>query len=384
MKLTVKDLFDIPLLKNFKLVAGEGGLSRPVEQPDILDFEFVQGVQMSRKDIFDKNSMILTSLLFAKDDHNLICEAVRKLYELNVSCMAYKPVLVKELPKEAIDYANAHNFPILEFGGDEFFEDIIFEVNRALEEGDDIEALEKDFNNIMDQELTPKEEFRISKKINPDFKRFMKVVAIKDKTSSEEIFTQVKKLRSSGRISKKAALCKYRDCYLLFLSQDVNEPSRFDALLTDIFIASDMEKDNVHCGVSSIKTSNEYFGKIVREAYWACNVAVLEDVSMKSYADLGIYRLIIPELHSQNLQNYMYEYLLPLGDEKPELFETACKYVLARGDLDATAEEMFCHVNTIRYRLGRLQSLLDPTSNDKEFHENLFMAIRIYLLSQFL
>ena len=65
MKLTVKDLFDIPLLKNFKLVAGEGGLSRPVEQPDILDFEFVQGVQMSRKDIFDKNSIILTSLLFA-------------------------------------------------------------------------------------------------------------------------------------------------------------------------------------------------------------------------------------------------------------------------------------------------------------------------------
>ena len=30
MKLTVRDLFDIPIMKNFRLVAGEKGLNRPV------------------------------------------------------------------------------------------------------------------------------------------------------------------------------------------------------------------------------------------------------------------------------------------------------------------------------------------------------------------
>ena len=100
----------------------------------------------------------------------------------------------------------------------------------------------------------------------------------------------------------------------------------------------------------------------------------------------------------------MSEYLSPLGDIsispknggegdaqtqnnaelKNILLETACTYILARGDLDETASRMFCHKNTIRYRLSKLHDLLDPYCNEKEFHENLSMAIRIYMLSHFL
>ena len=48
MGLTVKDLFDIDIFKDFKLIAGEKGLGRPVKATEILDFEFVQGAGMSR------------------------------------------------------------------------------------------------------------------------------------------------------------------------------------------------------------------------------------------------------------------------------------------------------------------------------------------------
>lgn len=46
--------------------------------------------------------------------------------------------------------------------------------------------------------------------------------------------------------------------------------------------------------------------------------------------------------------------------------------------------KLFCHKNTVRYRLSKLHEILDPYSNDKEFHENLSIAVRIYMLSQFL
>lgn len=59
---------------------------------------------------------------------------------------------------------------------------------------------------------------------------------------------------------------------------------------------------------------------------------------------------------------------------------TAIEYVLAKGDAVKTAERLFCHKNTIRYRIGKLQEKLDPDSNEKEFYQNLAIAVKIYLL----
>ncbi len=386
MKLTVKDLFDIPIFKNFKLLAGAGGLSRPIAKTDILDFEFVQGANMSRDEILDEHSLVLTSLLFAKDDHSLILDALKKMLALNVACMAYKPALVRDLPKEALDFADAHNFPIFQFGGDEFFEDIIFEVNRALTEGDDIFELEKDLSKILDGDLTPKEEFKIAKKINPNFKKYMKVVAIKDSRHSGEndLVALVKKMSSMDKLCKKAALCKFRDQCFIILSQDTVNEDRFKALLADILFALQINQDDICCGASSVHISADGFGKAIREAFWACNVAELENAPMRNYRDIGIYRLIVPEIHSKNVRDYMYEYLAPLWNDKQELLDTACTYILARGDLELTCAKLFCHKNTVRYRLAKLHEILDPGSNDKEFQENLSIAIRIYMLTQFL
>lgn len=386
MKLTVRDLFDIPILKNFKIVAGEGGLDREIVGTDILDFEFVKGIHLSRDQILDKNSLVLTSLLFAKDDPSAITSAIEKMNSLEISCVAYKTVLFSKLPQEALDYANKNDFPILEFGGDEFFEDIIAEIASILKDGEDVEALEHDISLIIDNELSVREENRIAKKINTNFNRYVKVFAVKDsvRKTDESIIQLVLKMHTLERIKRKAALCKYKDGYFIILSQDSNNAERFNALLTDILIAADIDKSMLCCGESTIKPISDGFGKAIREAYWASNIAELEKVQIKDYRDIGIYRLIVPEIHSQNFQSYMSEYLAPLSEDKSHLLETACEYILAKGDLDETSKRMFCHTNTIRYRLSKLHEILDETSNDKEFYENLSMAIRIYMLSQFL
>lgn len=386
MKLTVRDLLDLPIFKNFKLLAGSGGLNRPIVKTDILDFEFVKGASMSREEILDEHSLVLTSFLFAKDDHSLILDAVKRMYSLNVGCVAYKPALVSDIPKEALDFANAHRFPIFQFGGDEFFEDIIFEVGNALKEGDDILELERDLSKILDGDLTSKEEFKIAKQINPNFKKYIKVIAVKDSINGgeENLIALTKKMSSMDKLSKKASLCKFRDECFIILSQDIVDEERFKALLADILFALQINREALCCGASSMHTAADGFGKALREAFWACNVAKLENSPMRNYRDIGIYRLIVPEIHSKNVRDYMYDYLAPLWNDKRELLDTACAYILSHGDLDQTCAKLFCHKNTIRYRLAKLHELLDPGSNDKEFHENLSIAIRIYMLAQFL
>lgn len=381
MGLTVKDLFDIEIFKNFKLIAGKGGLNRPITATEILDFEFVQGAGMDRDKVFEGESIILTSLLFAKDNPALITDALRKLDRLNISCFAYKPVFIHELPQEALDYANDHNFPILEFGGDEFFEDIIMAVNAEIGAGSDMAEIEMKLESILDDELNAKETARFARRLNPDFKRHIRVVAVMDREMNrEEAGHLMKKFSSVEKLSRKAALAKCRSGYFIFLSQETDESRRFDALLSDVLAALEIELKAVKSGFSSIKRTDSEFGKAVREAFWSCMVADLEETGQRCYEDLGIYRFIVPEINSHNMKEYMEEYLRPLIEDEGELLRTAKTYVLTGGLLEETADRLYCHKNTVRYRLDRIQEMLDPNSTEKEFFENLALAIRIHML----
>ncbi len=387
MKLTVKDLFDIPIFKGFTLVAGEKGLSRSVCLTEILDFEFAKDVTVSRNSLFTEKSLVLTNLVFARDDSSRIMTAVKGLYQLNVSCMAYKTTLFSGLSQEVLDFADEKGFPILQFGGDEFFEDIILAVASRLNEGNDILSLEADMFSVIEEGSSVHEETRIRKKLNPDFRKYIRVAAVRSPVlcNEDKMADLIRKTASLGKINRKSAFCKFRDTFLIFMSQESPEEDRFKALLNDIFIGLDMDRDAVCCGLSDISLLNDAFGRAIREAYWASNVAMLEKVPLRHYRQIGIYRLIIPEIHSKNVQEYMKEYLAPLNDQQDSLLlDTACAYVLCHGDLDDTAGKLFCHKNTIRYRLSRLHQLLDPSASDKDFTESLSMAVRIHMLTEFL
>ena len=88
-------------------------------------------------------------------------------------------------------------------------------------------------------------------------------------------------------------------------------------------------------GFSSIRRTDSEFGKAVRESFWSCIVADLEEVEHKNYDELGIYRFIVPEINSQSMKEYMEEYLKPLTEDDGELLRTAKTYVLTGGELPA-------------------------------------------------
>ena len=93
--------------------------------------------------------------------------------------------------------------------------------------------------------------------------------------------------------------------------------------------------------------------------------------------------MIVSYIHTTPMRRYVQNFFAPLFDEEEkdgELLHTAIEYVLAKGDAVKAAEHLYCHKNTIRYRIGKLQEKLDPCSNEKEFYLNLAVAVKIYLL----
>ena len=77
MAVTLRDALDLEILKGFKVVAGKNGLSKTITSTEILDFEFVLEGQNYREKVFDGDSLVVSSLLFAKDDPSLILDTTR-------------------------------------------------------------------------------------------------------------------------------------------------------------------------------------------------------------------------------------------------------------------------------------------------------------------
>ena len=384
MAVTINDLLNLDALRDFKLVAGKKGLDRTVTGTEILDFEFMDEGLAYRERGFEGSSLVLTSLLCAKDEPELILKAVKKLISQNVQAMAYKPVFFNDLPAEALAYADKMEFPILKFGHDEFFEDIIFSI-RSLVERDDILGLtEPLIGEMLTREFTEEEAEEAHERINPLLRPMVAAVCIRDRElKGSQISAKIRRSRPDEKLRSKTFVGKYEDLFIIILSQDEGHPDRFHTLLEDVAIVYGLVGRNLTTGVSNVRRIDDQFNLAIREAYWAEKVAEIEKKDVQYYRNMGIYQLIVSYIHTTPMRRYVQNFFAPLFEEEEkdgELMHTAIEYVLAKGDAVKTAERLFCHKNTIRYRIGKLQEKLDPDSNEKEFYQNLAIAVKIYLL----
>jgi sugar diacid utilization regulator len=108
------------------------------------------------------------------------------------------------------------------------------------------------------------------------------------------------------------------------------------------------------------------------EALLAANVAEARGLAMLSFEETGAYRLLLPAMSEDpaELRRFHEETVAPLVayDEQydTELVRTLESFLDADGNVAGTAEKLFTHRHTIRYRLDRVKELtgLDVGSTD--------------------
>ncbi len=109
-----------------------------------------------------------------------------------------------------------------------------------------------------------------------------------------------------------------------------------------------------------------------REAVLALNVGEAEDTSPLAFEATGSYRLLLPALSEDpgELERFYEETVAPLAayddQYETELVATVEAYLANDGNVTPTAETLFTHRHTVRYRLERVRELcgLDLTSTE--------------------
>jgi PucR C-terminal helix-turn-helix domain/GGDEF-like domain len=126
------------------------------------------------------------------------------------------------------------------------------------------------------------------------------------------------------------------------------------------------------CGLSEVTRRPEAAPQALRQAQHAVDLGIRlgRAGQVICYEELGIYRLLLQVGDMDQLRQFAEDVLGPLLDydarHKVDLVGTLCAYLNQRESLKQTARVLRVHVNTVTYRIQRIEQLtsLDLTNPD--------------------
>ena len=373
MHLTIGEALDLEILDGFKVLAGKKGLSNPILNVAVWDYETGDLIEEN----FRRGDFVLSTLVAIKDNIGALHENFQLLIDVGISALAIKPIYVDEIPEDVIKLAEKNNIPLMIFI-ETFTEDIIVEVNKAIVEKEGYQKLTMKIDDILFLNLNEDTIRGIARKINPHFMENNMVAFCRKKNKAKSMINFSKEeVEEIG-----CKVIPFKNGHLVintFEKYDRKEIGK--TMFRRLEWLGFTQKDYV-IGVSGLYERLGNLNYSINESLYAFRYAKIYKRDVSFFNDIGINRIILPIMDNPWVMKYyngMVEPLLAYDREnETELLKTAIIYIENNGDIKATAEELFQHGNTIRYRLDRINKIVSENFNCEHFYEELAVMVRIY------
>ena len=360
--LTVMELLSFPLFRGFRLVSGYGGLYNLVTGTGIFEWESSSEVEKN----FEQGEFVMTTLSLARSDSALAEDSIRLLIDKKVSAVAVKEVYYHDISEELKTYSDAHNIPVL-FFSDTFFDDIIYTIkNTLLTQRHDF-SLEEQVNSLLDASLPPEKKKRKAKEINPFFHSNIICCYCTPKKTNWK-----KELKAPALDPKETvfSMIGFRQGILLIYTTTA-PVLELESKLNTFLEKTGFNKIMNSIGLSSSVQGLENLGLAIQESLYAHSSSSRNQLKSVSFSNTGMDRIILPMADSFWTKRYYESQLKKLTgyDELhgSKLLETLLVYIECDGDIKLTAQMLYQHGNTIRYRIDKIRKLLMLEANAASF-----------------
>ncbi|MCM3760940.1 PucR family transcriptional regulator ligand-binding domain-containing protein [Alkalihalobacillus oceani] len=145
-----------------------------------------------------------------------------------------------------------------------------------------------------------------------------------------------------------------------------------------------------HIGVGSCAKGIKELQNSYVEAKLACDLGPKvrhkkkEDRKLTFYDELGIFKVIHSLSNEEIMRGYYEETIEPIlafdQQRQTNFFETVIAYFEENEHLQRTAERMNVHVNTLKYRLTKIEKLTGLNLKTSEGKQMLYLGLNIYYL----
>lgn len=376
--LTVMELISFPLFRTFRLVSGYGGLYNQVSGTGIFEWESSYEVEKN----FEQGEFVVTTLSLARSDTALAESSIRMLIDKKVSAIAVKDIYFHEISEELKAYSDAHHISVF-FFSDTFFDDIIYTIkNTLLTHNRDFDHDEQ-VEFLLDTTHSAEQYKRKAKEINPFFHTNI-ICCFASLKKNAQWQKELKALPLNPEETVYSVI-NYQQGILVIYTAKENTASDLEGKLMNFLEKSGLNKNLRSIGISDAAKGLENLGTAIQESLYANSSCLLDQTENLRFRDSGLDQLLLPLGDDLWVKKYYNRLLLKITNydalHGAKLMETLLEYAGSNGDMKLTAQKLFQHSNTIRYRIGKIRKLLN-LEDDADSLSQLYLFVRLHKIHQ--
>jgi purine catabolism regulator len=387
--ITLQEALDILPQNSIKLLTGEKNLHRIVtgvtliETPDVRDW--VKG-----------GELLLTTGYIYKDSPEQLLDLIKQLHQKKAAALGIKlNRYLDYVPEKILAKARELGFPVFAILTEKpTFLEIISGVYQRLEEHKALQHIEdklldKFLREILLEDLTSnKEMVKENALLNKVSLEKPKVVfVLQGDTFNQETINSYKNIFCYVIGSRLVTLYQANKLALIGEVPSQDDATKKVALKMATAVKKNYEmkypNSNLLVGISRFYPDLFQLPKALVEAEKSLTIGttVWPGKSLFHYEEMGFYRLIVNQTASEELKAFYQDTLEALVsyDQSNQtcLIATLDEFLKQNGNISLTAQNLFVHYNTVKYRISQIEELLNINLKNAEDRFNLQVALKI-------
>ncbi len=357
----IKELYRLQSLSNLRLIAGAAGLERTLTAAVLFEYD---PSRMQLPDFY-RGDLVVTTLAYARGDAQLVAQSLLALMNQGIAGLLVKTAYFSELPREVIAQAERLGTPIFLFD-ETYIEEVILEVTELIRGKRHFTGYEEEIDALLRGGLTAEQVREKFLRIDPAGAPKYRVFALYPGEHMPRMDEQIDALLCEEEETSRRVICmRWRRMLIVLRRMDAAEDEDGEAAcaeITGLLVRAGVPLDAMHIGLSGVRTDRSMLGEALGEAVYAARAARLRGQTTMHSGDLGIYAYLLPIAENAFARQWCARCMESIrecgADNKANLEMTARAYVDNDMEIAATAKALYQHPNTVRYRLSKIQKLM--------------------------
>lgn len=378
MSVTVKEALDLNVLSNARIVAGRTNLNQAIRRVSFIDSPITPDI--AEKGFLMPGDFFISSFFVVKDKPEGMLEIVRLLFASKSSGLCIIGEFFLDLPDEVRAFADEHGFPILFIDHDIPYADVIQGIFELIRHDTEDAPIAAKLEGMLESVQTEESVRKTILDINAESKKYLRALycgrgGIENRKLSF--------LKSSIRSMKGCTCIRFREGVLILLTVEGTGERDLETCTKYALELLKQADARLALGVSNLHTLGRAERAIV-EALIASESNENKGRGAVYYNDLGLYKLLLPLKDNPEFKEFHDDIIAPIREYdrryKQNLLDTAICFVDCDGSFSKTAEKMFMHENSIRYRIRKIAEILGQSEKHLLFYAQLAIVMKLHTL----
>ncbi len=372
-------------LNDFRMIAGNSGLNNKIENIVIFEYENMN----TAADNYYRGDFIVSTLLFANGCPELIVSTITRLMNMGISGLAIKAASYHALPPELSILADDNGIPLYVFKNT-YIEDVIVNVNDYMKAKKNYLKYEKDFQEIIYNQYSLPQAIEKATTINPSHKQKAACMYLMPENSSdywiiEELLNESAQRKNKTYINAGYVLYRFEEGLFILHNFNEDQSSSYIEQFRALLIRLHITETKMKIGISQIHPPVKELDLCIKECYFACCYSWFKHTSLTVFSEIGIYQILLPMLFDRCCRQYYEVIIRKIMDydqlNRTTMLDTLQEYVKSGYNIKLTAEILYQHPNTIRYRIQRAADIIHGECGKEDLH-SLYIAVLMHMIRQ--